>query len=664
MKNFLILTLLFPLFVGAQAPKFQTSWESPSTRNTGMQLVEDVSPDTGVILSTAWSRSGTKSIKFGLKNTDPEPQYGNKRREITIVNNVSNGSVDSSITWYRWSNYFPSIGNENDTREDIFTQWHDKSSSCSASPTLSFETYNGNIRVWIRWSTGNYCTNTGSRQSKSFIIAALPKDKAIDWVVNYVPRTDGNGRVQIWMTVDGVRTQVLNYQGPCQYIGSQFPYWKVGIYKWVWMQSLPLGKPNYRMHYIDMLAYGNSSNTLESMSLPGNPPPPPNQAPTITSLSSNDNYIAGTTSAALNVVANDPESGPLTYLWAKVSGAGSQIISNGTTASASVSGLADGNSYVFRVTVTDNQAATVIGTKSITIATANNAPVANAGISRQLSLDQDTVHLDGEATDVEDVDCCTIHTWSLVSGPNTPTFTPTDWNPVVTNLIEGTYVFKLSITDSGGLTSESTVSYTVPHFNQIPTIQPSPPVVRVRSETTATIGFLTNDPDGPHPTILISQVSGPNTAGITSTTSDTTGLTGLAIGTYIFRGIATDNKAATAQATVTVIVNNPPTVDLTGNTTVNYPSGTPTYNAVSSPADTDGTVSSGTWTIIQKPVSAADPSFTDASADNTTINGLEDGIYIFRREVIDNDGVSGYNDLTLTISTTRLIVPKIRFRPI
>jgi len=215
MRKILILILsVLVVTAKAQSPKFQTSWET-GTRGQGMQLVEDVAPDTGVAISTGWSRSGTKSIRFALKNTDPEPTYKNKRREITVVNNNSANQLDSSITWYRWSNYFPSSGNINDTREDIFTQWHDKSASCSASPTLSFETFNGDIRVWIRWSTANYCTNQGSRQARSFIISALPKDKAIDWVVNYVPRTDGNGRVQIWMTVDGVRTQVLNYYGPC-----------------------------------------------------------------------------------------------------------------------------------------------------------------------------------------------------------------------------------------------------------------------------------------------------------------------------------------------------------------------------------------------------------------------------------------------------------------
>jgi len=343
------------------------------------------------------------------------------------------------------------------------------------------------------------------------------------------------------------------------------------------MQSLPVGKPNYRMMYVDMLAYGNSSNTLESMSLTGNPPAAPNQAPLITSLTTNDNYTAGTTSAALNVTANDPEGGRLSYLWTKTSG-GTVTINNAGTKNATVTGLSNSNTYVFKVTITDSVGAATTGTKSVTVGTANNAPVSIAGISRQLSLGADSVHLDGEATDNEDLDCCAIHVWSLLSGPNTPTFTPTDWNPVVTNMIPGTYTFKLSITDSGGLTSESTVTYTIPALtNQTPTVQPSPPVVRVRSASTATIGFFSNDPDGPHPTIVISQVSGPTTAGITSATSDTTGLTRLAIGTYIFKGVVTDNKGATAQAQVTVIVNNPPTVDLSGTTTTTLPTGTVTY---------------------------------------------------------------------------------------
>lgn len=677
MKNLLILTLLLPLFGLAQIQQ-QSSFENPLPTGWQGATNKNYSPFGLIEGSEAWSfalnssiyRSGLNSMKLDLHPGDRNVAYGSKRVEISGTTKAT--AVTYTPNVYRISTYIPSGVWSSSSQEEIFPmQFHPhKPGSTSGSPSLAIEIKNDRYRVMVRYTTSDY-TAGGAEifypNGNGTDIGPVVRDKWIDWVVYYDPNISNptQGRIIVWqktITVDATPRNVFDYTGRCYHLTSLYPFWKFGIYKW--NNPASGAASTYRTAYIDMAAFGKATPTtaLALMQLNGPPPPAPNQAPVITSLTSNDNYIAGTTSAALNVVGNDPERGRLTYLWAKTSGP-AVVLNNPTTASATATGLTNGNVYVFRVTLTDSVGATAIGTKSVTIATANNAPVANAGISRQLSLGQDSVHMDGEATDVEDGGaCCTPHTWSLVSGPNTPTYTPTDWNPVVTNLIEGTYVFKLSITDSGGLSAESTVSYTVPHVNQIPTISPNPPVVRVRSASTADIGFTTNDPDGPHPTIVISQVSGPNTAGITASTSDTTGLTGLVIGTYIFKGIVTDNKGATAQATITVIVNNPPSVDLSGNTTVSYPSGTVSYNAVSTATDTDGSISSGVWSTIEKPVGSIDPTFTSASTDNTTINGLGDGVYIFRREVTDNDGVTGYADLTLTIYTTRMVVPKIRYR--
>lgn len=458
MKNLLILLAFVPLFATSQI-KFQTSWET-GARNTGMQLAEDVAPDTGVLITSAYSRSGSKSLRFSLKNTDPQPQYGNKRRELTVVNNQSASKVDSSIKWYRWSARMNSGDWNTDTRQDAFSQWHDKSPSCSASPPLAIMTENGRYRFVVRYSLTNYCTG-GKREEKYFWGDSILFNQWVDWVVYYNPRTDGNGRVQIWMN----GKSVLNYYGPCNYVGSQPPYWKIGIYKWVWMQPLPSGAPNFRRIYFDMLAYGGTASTMESMSLAGPAAPSTNLKPIVTP---DPPYILLNTDtiAFPKVIASDPEGGGLLYSWTKTSG------------------------------------------PSATMTQINMATLRAAG---------------------------------LIRGSN-----------------------------------------------------------------------------------------------------------------YTFQCTVTDNVGNTTTASITVDVNKPPVPDLSGNTILTLPTGSSSYNAVSSSTDPDGTISSLSWTQIEGPTQAT---FSDSTIANPTISGLQDGKYIFRLTATDNDNSQGSSDLTLVITTSKVFIP-------
>jgi hypothetical protein len=61
---------------------------------------------------------------------------------------------------------------------------------------------------------------------------------------------------------------------------------------------------------------------------------------------------AGTTSTTLPGSGSDPEGSPISYSWTKVSGPAATI-TNGTTATATVSGLTNGSTYVFQLTVSD-----------------------------------------------------------------------------------------------------------------------------------------------------------------------------------------------------------------------------------------------------------------------------------------------------------------------
>ncbi|WP_324672205.1 N,N-dimethylformamidase beta subunit family domain-containing protein [Hymenobacter sp. GOD-10R] len=97
----------------------------------------------------------------------------------------------------------------------------------------------------------------------------------------------------------------------------------------------------------------------------------------------------------------------------------------------------------------------------------NQPPVANAGSNQSITLPQNSTSLSGSGTDTDGT--ITGYTWSQVSGPNTATFSSkTVFNPIVSGLVAGTYVFGLVVTDNLGANSAiSQVSVTVNANNSL-----------------------------------------------------------------------------------------------------------------------------------------------------------------------------------------------------
>ena len=80
--------------------------------------------------------------------------------------------------------------------------------------------------------------------------------------------------------------------------------------------------------------------------------------------------------------------------------------------------------------------------KSGIVISSSGAPIANAGTNQTITLPTSSVTLDGTGSS----GTITSYAWTLFSGPNSPSIlTPTASTTVVTGLIAGTYVFKLSV---------------------------------------------------------------------------------------------------------------------------------------------------------------------------------------------------------------------------
>lgn len=91
----------------------------------------------------------------------------------------------------------------------------------------------------------------------------------------------------------------------------------------------------------------------------------------------------------------------------------------------------------------------------------NNAPIVSAGDDRTITLPNNSLTLDGSATDPDGGEIAS-YMWTQVSGPNTATFSDvTMTDPMVSNMVEGIYVFQLSATDDEGEMGSDQVTITV-----------------------------------------------------------------------------------------------------------------------------------------------------------------------------------------------------------
>ncbi|WP_232341687.1 PKD domain-containing protein, partial [Hymenobacter ginkgonis] len=380
--------------------------------------------------------------------------------------------------------------------------------------------------------------------------------------------------------------------------------------------------------------------------------PAANQAP-VANAGPNRTLSLPTNSAILAGSGTDADGTISTYTWSQVSGPNTATFSSKTVAVPTVSALVAGN-YVFSLVVTDNLSlASAPAQVTVTVSpAANQAPVANAGLNRSLTLPTNTTTLLGSGTDADGT--ISTYTWSQVSGPSTATFSSkTVATPTISQLVAGSYVFSLVVTDNLGLASApAQVTVTVNAApNQAPVASAGPNrSLTLPTNTTTLVGSGT-DADGTVSAYAWSQVSGPNTATFSSKTVAVPTISSLVAGSYVFSLVVTDNlglASAAAQVTVTVspAANQAPVASAGPNRTLTLPTNTTTL--AGSGTDADGTISSYTWSQVSGPNTAT---FSSKTVAVPTLSALVAGSYVFSLIVTDNLGLaSAAAQVTVTVS--------------
>jgi hypothetical protein len=362
------------------------------------------------------------------------------------------------------------------------------------------------------------------------------------------------------------------------------------------------------------------------------------------------------------------------YAWTQVSGPSTATLSGANSANLTASALIQG-SYVFRLTVTDSSGQSATDDATVSVAATGGSPVANAGTDKSITLPTSSVVLNGSGTDPGG--SISSYAWSQLSGPSTATLSGTATaNLTASALIQGAYIFRLTVTDNSGLTATDDAIVNVAAASA--SGQSVATLMLVNADTDTDIGPMTSGMTidfavtGANLNIradtspvsvgsvrfsydananYMTQSGAPYTIGGDALTDYFPWTPSPGTHTLTATPFTLSNGNGTAGAPLTVVftvINS----QITGNPVANagtdksiaLPASSVVLNG--SGTDTGGSITGYAWTQVSGPSTA---SLSGAASANLTASALVQGTYTFRLTVTDNSGLTASDEAAVFV---------------
>ncbi len=371
-----------------------------------------------------------------------------------------------------------------------------------------------------------------------------------------------------------------------------------------------------------------------------------NNPPTV-SAGNNQTIVLPAAATLSGTVSDDGQPNPpaaTTCTWSKNSGPGTVTFGNqnaaSTTATFSVSGT-----YVLTLTASDSNKT---ASSNVTI-TADGAPTANAGGNRSITLPTNSLTLSGSISDDGIPAACTC-TWSKTSGPGTVTFGSVNAaSSTATFSTSGTYVVRLTVTDTAASTYDEATITVNSQVNTAPTVSAGSNQT-VTLPTAATLSGTVSDDGLPNPpaatTCTWSKNSGPGTVTFGNPNAASTTATFSVSGTYVLTLTASDSNLS-ASSNVTIKANGAPTANAGVDQSITLPTNSLTLAGTISD---DGLPSGSTTCTWSKTSGPGTVTFGNVNAANTTATFSAIGTYVVRLTVTDSLA-STYDEATIIVNT-------------
>ncbi|MCK6470111.1 MAG: tandem-95 repeat protein [Planctomycetes bacterium] len=283
--------------------------------------------------------------------------------------------------------------------------------------------------------------------------------------------------------------------------------------------------------------------------------PDTNSPPVIESAPwASPNPVTLPSSTSVNVVANDPDSGPaaLTYTWSKVSGPGTVIFSPNGTASSSVSTATFGTAgiYTLRVGVSDG-AATVTGDVTVSVNAALIAPAITTQPASVAVTAGQAATFNVTATGTAPLSYQWRKNGTAISGATNSSYT----TPATTTADHGA-LFSVVVSNSAGSVTSANATLTVNSAAVAPAITSQPVSVAVTAGQAATFNVTAT---GTAPLSYQWRKNGVNIANATSA-GYTTPVTTAADSGALFSVVVSNSAGSVTSSNATLTVRVMPAI--------------------------------------------------------------------------------------------------------
>ena len=350
--------------------------------------------------------------------------------------------------------------------------------------------------------------------------------------------------------------------------------------------------------------------------------------------------------------SSDANNDFLTYKWTLITKptGSSAALSSGNSSKPTFRADVAGT-FVASLIVNDGKVDSQAAATTVSVATANAEPIANAGVNQNVTVGA-TVTLDGTNSSDANRDQLSYR-WVMMSKPTNSSaalVNPTSAKPTFVADLVGPYVISLIVND--GRVDSTTVATTV-----TAAVANSAPVANAGTNQSVVLGSVTLDgsasSDANNDTLTYkwALLSKPTNSGaaLSSATSAKPTFTADQTGVYVFTLQVNDGKVDSAVATVSVTAsaaNVAPVANAGANQSVVL--GTITLDGSAS-SDANNDALTYKWALLSKPSSSSASLSSTTSAKPTFTADLA-GVYVFSLQV--NDGKLDSTIVTTTVTAS------------